>query len=114
MDDRVFTGDTLFIRGSGRTDFDDGNPVEAYNSIFNKLLALPENTLLYPGHDYNGMTVSTIGEEKKHNPRLQVTSEQEYADIMNHLNLPQPKLAHIAIPSNLKCGLEKTMETEHE
>ena len=108
MTDRIFTGDTLFIRGSGRTDFDDGDPYAAYDSIVNKLLTLPENILLYPGHDYKGMTVSTIGEEKHCNPRLQVNSPEEYAAIMNNLNLDQPKLAHIAIPANLSCGLEKT------
>jgi len=108
MSDRVFTGDTLFIHGSGRTDFDDGDSHAAYNSIFTRLLTLPDNTLLYPGHDYKGMTVSTIGEEKRCNPRLQVHSAEEYAGIMDNLNLDQPKLAHIAIPANLSCGLEKT------
>ena len=107
MTDRVFTGDTLFIRGSGRTDFDDGSPTAAYNSITQKLLSLPDNTLLYPGHDYRGMTVSTIGEEKRCNPRLQAKTTKEYSAIMNNLNLDQPKLAHIAIPANLECGLNQ-------
>ncbi len=106
MKDRVFTGDTLFIRGSGRTDFDDGDPYAAYDSIFNKLLTLSDDTLVYPGHDYKGMTVSTIGEERRFNPRLQINTADEYAAIMNNLNLDQPKLAHIAIPANLKCGLQ--------
>ena len=87
MKDRVFTGDTLLINGTGRTDFQNGNAKDAYNSIFNKLLKLPEETLLYPAHDYKGEKVSTIGKEKKQNPRLQVKSSDEYAEIMNNLNL---------------------------
>ncbi len=102
---RVLTGDTLLIRGTGRTDFQNGNPASQYDSLFNKLLTLPESTLVYPAHDYNGMTVSTIGEEKRHNPRLQVGSEQEYVELMNGLELEDPKLMDIAIPSNLACGL---------
>lgn len=105
MDDRVFTGDTLLIRGTGRTDFPSGNPYQQYDSLFNKLLTLPDETLVYPAHDYKGMTVSSIGEEKRHNPRLQVASAEEYADIMNHLNLDKPKMFDIAIPANLRCGL---------
>jgi len=102
---RVLTGDTLLIRGTGRTDFQNGNPASQYDSLFNKLLILPEDTLVYPAHDYNGMTVSTIGEEKRYNPRLQIASEQEYVDLMNGLVLEDPKLMDIAIPSNLACGL---------
>ncbi|AHE67370.1 MBL fold metallo-hydrolase [Legionella oakridgensis] len=105
MSDRVFTGDTLFIRGTGRTDFQHGDPSMQYDSLFNRLLSLPDDTLVYPGHDYNGMTVSTIGEEKKFNPRLQVQSRHEYIDLMNALNLPNPKLMDIAVPANQKCGL---------
>jgi len=105
MPDRVFTGDTLFIRGTGRTDFQHGNPQEAYISITEKLFTLADDILVYPGHDYNGMTVSTIGEEKRFNPRLaKVESADEYAAIMNALNLPNPKLIDIAVPANLKCG----------
>jgi sulfur dioxygenase len=103
--DRVFTGDTLFIRGSGRTDFQHGNSVHAYQSITEKLFTLPEATLVYPGHDYNGMTVSTIGEEKQHNPRLQVRSVAEYQQLMDNLNLAKPKLIDVAVPANLQCGL---------
>ena len=102
MDDRIFTGDTLLIRGTGRTDFQNGDPADSYNSIFNKILKLPEQTLVYPAHDYKGDVVSTIEEEKKFNPRLQVKSKQEYIDIMNNLNLPDPKMMDIALPGNLK------------
>ena len=105
MKDRVFTGDTLLIKGTGRTDFQNGNPYDSYNSIFNRLLKLPDKTLVYPAHDYKGDLVSTIEEEKKYNPRLQVNSADEYAEIMNNLNLPDPKLMDIAVPKNLKLGI---------
>ena len=104
MDDRVFTGDTLLIGGTGRTDFQNGSPYDSYNSIFNILLKLPDKTKVYPAHDYNGNFFSTIEVERKSNPRLQVKSADEYADIMNNLNLPDPKLMDIAIPRNLKLG----------
>jgi sulfur dioxygenase len=104
MQDRVLTGDTLLIRGTGRTDFQNGDPSAQYDSLFNKLLKLPDDTLVYPAHDYNGMTVSTIIEERMYNPRLQVGSEQEYVDLMNGLKLDDPKLMDIAVPSNLACG----------
>ena len=104
MEDRVFTGDTLLINGTGRTDFQNGNPYDSYNSIFNILLKLPDKTKVYPAHDYNGNFFSTIEKERKNNPRLQVKSADEYADIMNNLNLPNPKLMDIAIPRNLKLG----------
>ena len=104
MDDYLFSGDTLLINGTGRTDFQGGNSKDSYNSIFNRLLKLPEETLLYPAHDYNGQTVSTIGKEKKFNPRLQVNSINEYIDIMNNLNLSKPKLMDINVASNIKLG----------
>ena len=104
MDDCLFSGDTLLINGTGRTDFQGGNSRDSYNSIFNRLLKLPEETLLYPAHDYNGQTVSTIGKEKKFNPRLQVNSVNEYIDIMNNLNLSKPKLMDINVASNIKLG----------
>ena len=104
MKDRVFTGDTLLIRGTGRTDFQHGDPRAAYDSLFNKLLTLPDETLVYPGHDYKGDTVSTIGEEKAFNPRLQVASAEEYADIMDNLNLPDPTKMDVAVPANLAIG----------
>jgi len=106
MNDRVFTGDTLLIRGTGRTDFQNGNAKDSYESIFKKLLTLPENTLVYPAHDYKGDMVSTIGEEKQFNPRLQVKSVDEYIQIMNNLNLPNPKMMDIAVPGNLKLGVD--------
>jgi len=106
MNDRVFTGDTLLIGGTGRTDFQNGDPLDSYNSIFNKLLKLPDDTLVYPAHDYKGDTVSSILVEKKFNPRLQVKSASEYAEIMNNLNLPNPKLMDIAVPNNLNLGID--------
>ena len=102
MDDRVFTGDTLLINGTGRTDFQNGNSFDAYDSIFNKLLKLPEKTFVYPAHDYNGNKFSTIEKERKNNPRLQVNSKEEYAEIMNNLNLANPKMMDIAVPANVK------------
>jgi len=104
MKDRVFTGDTLLIGGTGRTDFQNGDPYDSYNSIFNILLKLPSQTKVYPAHDYNGNFFSTIEKEKAYNPRLKVESADEYADIMNNLNLPDPKLMDVAIPRNLKLG----------
>ena len=107
MGDRIFTGDTLLIRGTGRTDFQNGDPRAQYDSIFNKLLRLPEETLLFPAHDYKGDTVSTIGEEKRFNPRLQVTSVEEYAELMNNLHLPNPKMMDVAVPANIHIGLHQ-------
>ena len=104
MNDYLFSGDTLLINGTGRTDFQGGNSKDSYNSIFNKLLKLPEKTLLYPAHDYNGQKVSTIGKEKKNNPRLQVDSVSEYTDMMNNLNLSKPKLMDINVARNIKLG----------
>jgi sulfur dioxygenase len=105
MRDRVFTGDTLLIRGTGRTDFQNGDPRAQYDSIFNKLLKLPEDTLVLPAHDYKGETASTIGEEKAFNPRLQVKSIDEYVALMNNLNLPNPKMMDVAVPANMRVGL---------
>ena len=104
MDKYLFSGDTLLINGTGRTDFQNGSSKDAYNSLFNKLLKLPDDTLLYPGHDYNGKLVSTIGNEKKSNPRLQVNNADEYAEIMSNLNLSKPKLMDSNIRSNIKLG----------
>jgi len=106
MDDRVFTGDALLIRGTGRTDFQNGDAYAAYDSLFNKLLKLPDETLVYPAHDYKGWTVSTIGEEKRHNPRLRVKSAAEYAKLMAGLKLPNPKQMDVAVSANLRCGRE--------
>jgi sulfur dioxygenase len=105
LPDRVFTGDTLLIRGTGRTDFQNGDAGAQYDSLFGKLLKLPEDTLVYPAHDYNGMTVSSIGEEKRWNPRLQVGSRQEYVDMMNGFSFEPPRMIDIAVPANRHCGL---------
>ena len=102
MNDKVFTGDALLINSTGRTDFQNGNSYEAYDSLFNKLLKLPETTLVYPAHDYNGKKNSTIENEKRNNPRLQVSSAEEYAEMMNNLNLQSPKMIDIAVPANVK------------
>ena len=104
LDNYLFTGDTLLINGTGRTDFQNGSSKDAYNSLFNNLLKLPEETLVYPGHDYNGKFSSTIGNEKKFNPRLQVKSIDEYVDIMSKLNLAKPKMIEINISRNIKLG----------
>ena len=100
MNDRVFTGDTLLINGTGRTDFQNGNPYDQYHSLFERILKLPDDTYIYPAHDYQGNKVSTIGNEKNFNPRLQVSSAEEYAHIMNNLNLESPKLMDIAVTKN--------------
>ena len=104
MNNYLFSGDTLLINGTGRTDFQNGNAKDAYNSIFNKLLKLPEETLLYPAHDYKGEKVSTIGKEKKQNPRLQVNSVDEYIEIMNNLNLKKPAEIETNVAKNIKLG----------
>jgi sulfur dioxygenase len=100
----VFTGDVLLIRGSGRTDFQGGDPHRSWDSIVNRLFALPDDTIVYPAHDYKGWTSSSIGEERRHNPRLAGKSEAEYVAIMESLNLPDPAMMDIAVPANLKCG----------
>ena len=102
MNDRVFTGDTLLINGTGRTDFQNGSSFDAYDSLFNKLLKLPEKTLVYPAHDYNGKKYSTIETERNNNPRLQVSSKEEYAEIMENLKLANPKMMDVAVPANVK------------
>ena len=100
----AFTGDTLLIRGTGRTDFQNGNARDQYTSLFEQLLTLPDNTWVYPAHDYKGWTVSTIGEEKAHNPRLQVPDVSTYVELMNNLKLPNPQLMDMAVPANKACG----------
>jgi glyoxylase-like metal-dependent hydrolase (beta-lactamase superfamily II)/rhodanese-related sulfurtransferase len=107
MGDRVFTGDTLLIRGTGRTDFQNGSARAQYDSIFNRLLKLPDETMVFPAHDYKGDTVSTIGEEKRYNPRLQVRSIDEYVELMGNLKLPNPKLMDVVMPANLRVGLHQ-------
>jgi glyoxylase-like metal-dependent hydrolase (beta-lactamase superfamily II)/rhodanese-related sulfurtransferase len=107
LEDRVFTGDTLLIRGTGRTDFQNGDARAQYESIFGRLLRLPDETLVYPGHDYKGDTVSTIGEERRCNPRLQVKSVDEYIELMQNLKLANPKMMDVAVPANMKVGLHQ-------
>ena len=104
MNNCLFSGDTLLINGTGRTDFQNGSSKDAYNSLFNKLLKLPDDTMLYPGHDYNGKLSSTIGKEKQHNPRLQVRNVDEYVELMSNLNLAKPKLIDINVSRNIKLG----------
>ena len=104
MNNYLFSGDTLLINGTGRTDFQNGNAKDAYNSIFNKLLKLPDETLLYPAHDYKGEKVSTIGKEKKQNPRLQVNSVDEYVEIMNNLNIKKPSELEFNVSRNINLG----------
>lgn len=101
----VFTGDTLLIRGTGRTDFQNGDSMQQYDSLFNKLLKLPSSTRVFPGHDYKGWTESTIAEERLHNPRLQVSTQQQYVELMAALNLPNPAQMDIAVPANQRCGM---------
>jgi glyoxylase-like metal-dependent hydrolase (beta-lactamase superfamily II)/rhodanese-related sulfurtransferase len=103
--DRVFPGDTLLIRGTGRTDFENSDPRAEYESLFGRLLKLPDETLVYPAHDYKGETVTTIGEERAWNPRLQVKCAEEYVELMNSLRLPNPKMMDVAVPANMKQGL---------
>ena len=102
MNKYLFSGDTLLINGTGRTDFQNGNAKQQYDSLFNKLLKLPESTIVFPAHDYNGKKNSTIGSEIKNNPRLQVNSIDQYVEIMNNLKLANPKMMDVAVPANLK------------
>ncbi len=106
MDNYLFSGDTLLINGTGRTDFQNGSSKDAYNSLFNRLLKLPDETLVYPAHDYKGEKVSSIGKEKKLNPRLQVSNVEEYIEIMNNLNLKKPAAIDFNVANNLKLGAE--------
>jgi glyoxylase-like metal-dependent hydrolase (beta-lactamase superfamily II) len=100
----LFSGDTLLIRGTGRTDFQNGSPEQQYNSLFSRLLQLPDNTLVYPAHDYKGWMVSSLSEEKQHNPRLQVKGREDYVELMKSLHLPNPRMMDIAVPANRSCG----------
>jgi len=102
----VFTGDALFVRGTGRTDFQNGDAASLYESITSKLFALPDETLVWPGHDYRGHTVSSIGEERRYNPRIAGKSREEFASIMRELTLAPPPQLRVAVPANLGCGLE--------
>ena len=104
LDNYLFSGDTLLINGTGRTDFQNGSSKDAYNSLFNNILKLPEETLVYHGHDYNGKFSSTIGNEKKFNPRLQVKSVDEYVEIMSNLNLSKPEMMDSNVSKNIQLG----------
>ena len=105
LNNYLFSGDALLINGTGRTDFQNGSSKDSYHSIFDKLLKLPEDTLLYPGHDYNGKKVSTIGNEKKFNPRLQVKNVDEYIEIMSNLNLSKPEMMDSNVSRNIQLGI---------
>uniref|UniRef100_A0AC34RQF1 Hydroxyacylglutathione hydrolase n=1 Tax=Panagrolaimus sp. JU765 TaxID=591449 RepID=A0AC34RQF1_9BILA len=105
----IFTGDALLIRGCGRTDFQEGNPRTLYRSIHDKIFTLPDDYLIYPGHDYTGQTVSSVGEEKKFNPRL-IVDENKFVEIMKNLNLPYPKQIDKAVPANKVCGIQEMMD----
>lgn len=100
----AFTGDTLLIRGTGRTDFQNGDAEKLYESLHEKILTLPDETIVYPGHDYKGWSTSTIAEEKQHNPRLLLKTKSEFVAFMNNLKLPNPKFMDVAVPANQKCG----------
>ena len=105
----VLTGDALFIRGCGRTDFQSGDAGKLYDSVTQKLFTLPDTTLVYPGHDYRGHTVSTIGEEKRWNPRFSGRDRASFIELMNSLNLPNPKKMMEAVPANESCGMVATL-----
>lgn len=105
IENMVFTGDALFIRGTGRTDFQQGSSEALYKSVNEKLFTLPDSTLVYPAHDYKGMWNSTVGEEKKYNPRLGGGKTlAEFVEIMNNLKLANPKKIDVAVPANMRCG----------
>jgi len=101
----LFTGDTLFIRGTGRTDFQNGSAADLYDSLHNKILTLPDQTTVFPGHDYKGMTSSSVLEEKTYNPRVLIKEKNDFVDHMNNLKLADPKMMDVAVPANLKLGL---------
>jgi sulfur dioxygenase len=105
--DRLFTGDALLINGCGRTDFQGGDAGTQYDSITQRLFSLPDETLVYPGHDYQGRRVSCIGQEKAINPRLAGKSRDAFIQIMASLNLPKPRLIDIAVPANRRCGVDE-------
>ncbi|MBJ6764097.1 MBL fold metallo-hydrolase [Myxococcaceae bacterium JPH2] len=104
LGDRVFTGDALLVRSNGRTDFQNGNAGQLHDSITRVLFALPDDTLVFPAHDYQGHTATSIAEEKQHNPRLAGKSREDFIQVMENLRLPNPKKIHLAVPANRECG----------
>jgi glyoxylase-like metal-dependent hydrolase (beta-lactamase superfamily II) len=108
--DRLFTGDSLLINGCGRTDFQGGDAGKLYDAITTRLFSLAPETLVYPGHDYNGRRVSSIAQEKLINPRLANKTKAEFVHLMENLNLPKPKLIDIAVPANRKCGVPEPQQ----
>ncbi|RKG59486.1 MBL fold metallo-hydrolase [Corallococcus sp. AB011P] len=112
LGDRVFTGDALMVRGNGRTDFQNGSASQLYDSITRVLFQLPDATLVYPAHDYHGNTVTSIGEEKRHNPRVAGRSREEFIEVMNNLHLPRPKKIDLAVPANRACGMTQAPAPE--
>jgi rhodanese-related sulfurtransferase len=111
LDDRsmAFTGDCLLVRGSGRTDFQEGDPAAMYRSVRQQLFSLPDSCLLYPAHDYRGLTVTSVGEERRFNPRLGgEIGEADFTGYMRNLRLAHPKKMDVAVPANLKCGRPET------
>ena len=116
LDDQsmAFTGDALLIRGCGRTDFQQGNPQTLFRSVRGQIFSLPDRCTLFPGHDYRGLTATSVGEEKLYNPRLaEAILEQDFVGYMKHLGLPHPKQMDVAVPANLKCGKPQKMTTTH-
>lgn len=105
-DGRLFTGDALLVRGTGRTDFQNGDPGQLYDSITREFFTLPDATELYPGHDYAGFTASSVGEEKRHNPRLAGKSREDFITFMNERRIPPPRKLDVAVPANRACGLD--------
>jgi len=108
----VFTGDTLLIRGCGRTDFQNGDAGQLYDSVTGKLFSLSDETLVYPGHDYRGLTVSTIAEERQHNRRLAGRSREDFIALMAGLGLPRPRLIDEAVPANRACGRAEAADSQ--
>lgn len=114
VDNNVFTGDALFVRGTGRTDFQNGSADDLWQSITQKLFALPDHTIIWPGHDYRGHSNSTVGEEKQHNPRVASKTKEQFVALMNGLNLPRPKYLDVAVPANRECGLGRAASEASE
>lgn len=111
VEDKLFTGDALLVRGTGRTDFQNGDPGQLYDAITRKLFVLPDSTVVYPCHDYAGHTVTTVGEEKQHNPRLAGKTREEFISFMRNRQIPPPRKLDVAVPANRACGLPRPMHS---